>query len=328
MRLTFSPALIKKAERWIFALIGGTVVVTLGATLLASKESLGDSLYAIPWAAVGWLAFLTVVESTIRFWRYDIAARVLKLNVPFWRLMYYYTVGYALLPTPGKVGTAIRLWLLKQYHGLPYSRTAPLLIMDFVSDSIAMISLASLSLLVLDDPRLKTLGFILGAGLTVAVVATLIAPRYMAASVKMMYAATGKRSPRKFARIQMLVRTTATVLGPRLLLTTIALSFVGWALIGMGIAHLVTQFGIPFFTATEGSLVIALGTMGGFLTMMPAGVGGAEATMGGLFVMFGVPFAQAVLITALVRLLVLWFTVLAGLALLPIALRNAPNRKT
>jgi len=325
MKTTFSPTLIRKAEHWVIGLIGATVFVTLLVTVLAGRESFLDSISSLTGGALWWLIGLTTAESFIRFYRYDIAARSLGLRVPFWRLMYYYTVGYGLIPTPGKVGVAIRLWLLKQYHGLPYSRTTPLLIMDFITDSLAMASLATFAMLLIHDTRLNTLGWIVGTGLVVGLVGIALAPHYMAGLVKLAYAMGGRRRQRTFARLLTLVRTTSQVLGARLLFITTALSFVSWALIGVSIGIVMQSLGHASFGATEGSLVIALSTMGGFLTMMPAGVGGAEVTMAGLFTMFGVPFAQAVLVTALVRFVVLWVPVLTGLALLPIALRNIPK---
>ena len=328
MKISFSPTLIKKAERWVIILIGLTVALTVGITVFASGRSLGDDLAQMPFHAIWWLAAATFVESILRFWRYQVASKALGLNVPWYRLMYYYTVGYGLIPTPGKVGTAIRIWLLKQYHKIPYRRSAPLMVMDLVSDTIAMCSLAALCLLVLDDPRLKTVGILVGAALIMGLVSTLIAPHLMARCVKAAYWFTGKRKARLFARILGLVRTTATVLGPRTLLMTTGLSFLGWGIVGIAIGHLVTEFNIPNFTAAEGTLAITLSTMGGFLTMMPAGVGGAEVTMAGLYTLFGVPFGLAVLITAITRLIVLWSTVLVGLLLLPIAIRNAPKEKT
>lgn len=326
MRLAFSANLLKKAERWVILLIGLTVAATVVVTLFVGSGSLVRNLTHIPGRALLWLALATLVESFLRFWRYHIAGQALGLKVPFWRMMYYYTVGYALIPTPGKVGTAIRLWLLKQYHRLPYRRTAPLMVMDLVSDSLAMCLLASLALLVLNDARLVALGFILAAGLAAGIVGTLVAPRLLVTCVKILYRFAGRRKPRFFARLLQLVGTTSHVLGWQTLLTTTALSAAGWGLVGIAIGNLVTQFGLEPLSAAAGILSITLSTMGGFLTMMPAGVGGAEVTMAGLFTLFGVPLGLAVLATALVRLIVLWATVLVGLALLPFALRRAPRK--
>jgi len=322
--LRFDLSLLKRAERWIFALVGLTVLVTLGMTFLTTQKSLLEHLYNFPYHAVWWLLAATVVESLLRFWRYHTAARALGLYVPFWRMMYYYTVGYALLPTPGKVGTAIRLWLLKINHQLPYTRTAPLLAMDFLSDGIAMCALAALGLAVVDNPTLQNLGWLVGGALGVGLVVTLVAPQFLQTVVGQLYVWSGHRKPRLFARLRQLIRHTSKVLGWRILSLTTAQSFVGWALVGWAIGHLLTALGSPMGMA-EGSVVIALGTMGGFLTMMPAGVGGAEATMGFLLSSFGAPLATVVLAVAIIRLVVLWFTVLVGLALLPLALRSGVN---
>ncbi|MCA3244239.1 MAG: flippase-like domain-containing protein [Alphaproteobacteria bacterium] len=319
--LRFDLSLLKRAERWIFALVGLTVLLTLVATFLTTKQSLMDHLYNFPYLAVWWLVAATAFESLIRFWRYHTAARALGLRVPFWRMMYYYTVGYALIPTPGKVGTAIRLWLLKVNHNLPYTRTAPLLAMDLVSDSIALCALGALGLAILENPTLQSLGWLVGLALGVGLVATLVAPQLLMGLVGHLYVLGGRRKPRLFARLRQLIRHTSRVLGWRVLAVTSAQSFIGWAAVGLAIGHLLTALGTPMGMA-EGSVTISLATMGGFLTMMPAGVGGAEAAMGFLLSSFGAPLATVVLAVAVIRLVVLWLTVLIGLALLPFALRS------
>lgn len=321
MKPNFTPERLKKAEHWVIGLVGATVAVTLGATFLASGKSLGQHLYHMPWMALGWLLLATVAESVLRFWRYHVAGQALGLGVPVSRMAYYYTVGYGLIPTPGKVGTAIRIWLLKRNHGLPYRRTAPLLVMDLVSDTVAMCALAALSLMMINDPKLNALGGLMGGGLAAGVGAVLAAPGLLVWGLKGAFRLAGKRKPRLFARLVGLVETSRNILGWRVLATTAMLSMVGWGLVGIAVGHLLTQLGTPM-GAAQGTVAITLSTMGGFLTMMPAGVGGAELSMAGIFGGFGAPLATALLATALVRFVVLWLTVLLGLALLPFALQG------
>lgn len=320
----FDETLFKRAERWVFGLVGLTILLTLAGVVATSSKSLGQHMAAFPWGAVGWLVVATVAESALRFWRYHTASVALRIPVPFWRLAYYYTVGYALLPTPGKVGTVIRLWLMKVYHQLPYRRTAPLMVMDFVSDAVAMCALGALTLMILDHPLLQTLGWVLLAALGVGVAALIVAPWALEAMIGWLYRAGGKQKPRRFARLRQIVRSSARLGGPLLLITT-AQSFVGWALVGVAVGYLVSAMGVPL-NAVEGTAVIAMGTMGGFLSMMPAGVGGAEASMGFLLAQFGVPLATVLLAVAIIRLVVLWLTVALGLVLLPFALRGANRR--
>lgn len=319
--ITFDAALIKKAERWLFLLVGLSVAATLVGVYLTGKKSIVEHLQDFPTAAVGWLLLATVVESILRFWRYHTAGKALGLNVPFWRMMYYYTVGYALIPTPGKVGTAIRLWMLKQHHNLPYGRTAPLLVMDLISDAIAMCGLGALSLAVLGTPALKGLGWVVLIALVVGITMTLVTPHVFQGLVGVFYRLGGKRKPRLFAKIRKIIRATSKVLGWQLLLITTAQSFVGWALVGAAVGYLLTALGTPMGIA-EGSATVALGTMGGFLSMMPAGVGGAEAAMGFLLYQFGTSTSTALLAVILIRLCVTWSAVAIGLVLLPYALRS------
>ncbi len=329
-RFTFTPDLRRTAMRWVICLVSLTVLVTLVTTVLTSKKSLMEHLYTFPTHAVLWLVVATIVESILRFWRYHTAAHALKLQVPIIRMAYYYTVGYALLPTPGKVGTAIRLWLLKEYHGLPYTRTAPLLAMDLVSDSLALCGLGVMGLMVLsfymgDSYGLQTLMWLVGLAFFVGATLTLAAPGLLVRGLNGLFSLTGKRRPRLFARMRMLLLHTTRVLGWRVLLLTTTQSLVGWALVGWAVGNLLSSLGIPLSMA-HGSVVVSLGTMGGFLSMMPAGVGGAEATMVFLLTQFGAELSIAVLATALIRLCVVWVTVAAGLVLLPFALRGASHR--
>ena len=69
--------------------------------------------------------------------------------------------------TPGKVGEALRLWLLERCHGYRYERTAPLLIGDRLGDAVAI------TLLCLRG--LSAFGAIYGAGTLVAAGALLVA---------------------------------------------------------------------------------------------------------------------------------------------------------
>jgi uncharacterized membrane protein YbhN (UPF0104 family) len=327
-RFVFNPALRRTAMRWVIGLVSLTVLVTLVTTILTSKKSLMEHLYDFPTQAVLWLLLATIVESVLRFWRYHTAAHALQLNVPLHRMAYYYTVGYALLPTPGKVGTAIRIWLLKEYHGLPYTRTAPLLAMDLVSDSLALCGLAVMGLMVIgfylgDGYGLQAMTWLVGVAFMVGLLITLVAPQLLVRLINALYLAMGRRRPRLFARTRRLLRQTTRVLGWRVLLLTTTQSMVGWALVGWAIGHLVSELGVPLSMA-QGSVVVSLGTMGGFLSMMPAGVGGAEATMVFLLTQFGAELSVAVLATALIRLFVVWVTVGAGLILLPFALNGTP----
>lgn len=325
MKAAFTPALVRKAERWAILTVALMVGISVVATLWISGSSLVENIRRIPMHAVWVLVAATVVQNLLRFARYYIAAQAMHLHVPWYRHLYYFVVGFAMIPTPGKIGMAIRLWLLRQYHGLPYSRTAPLMVMDLVSDAIAMLALVSLSLLVLHDSRLHTLGVLAVTGLVMGTLLALVAPGILRRVLKITYGLSGKRKPRLFARLLGMVRTLSQVFGLRIMGATIGLSFVAWGLYGVAVAYLIQGFGITSFGMAQGNLAMNLSNIGGFLSMMPAGIGGAEVSLGGVFNLFDVPMGVVVLAVVIIRLVDVWLPVLVGFLLLPIAIRNAPK---
>jgi uncharacterized protein (TIRG00374 family) len=58
--------------------------------------------------------------------------------------------------------------------------------------------------------------------------------------------------------------------------------------------------------------VYALSMLAGALSFMPGGLGGAEAAMVALLVWKGMPSANAIAATVLIRLATLWFAVAIG----------------
>ena len=71
-----------------------------------------------------------------------------------------------------------------------------------------------------------------------------------------------------------------------------------------------TSIGIFLFAMTTGGA-----------TGMPGGLGGAEATMVALLGLQGVPLAISIPATAIIRLTTLWFAILIGMMVFPLAER-------
>lgn len=312
--------LLHKAQRWAVGLIGLTVAAMLVSAVASGQQALQGGWAAIPWGAIGILLLATVAESILRAWRYVSTGKALGLGVPTHLMLYYYVVGYGLIPIPGKAGTFIRLWLLKKRQNLNYGRTAPIFVMDFITDALAGFGLCAIALACLPEAHWRAIGLLVGAALLVAVCGILLAPKLLEGSLKLACRLLGKRKMRLFAKLLKLIRTTRNVLGPKILAVTFAQSFIGWALVGAATAYLVTAFGTPLSLA-QGTAAAMITNIGGFLSLMPAGTGGAEVSLTGMLAVFGTPMATAVLVTTIWRLIVMWLSVVVGLVALPFALR-------
>ena len=65
--------------------------------------------------------------------------------------------------------------------------------------------------------------------------------------------------------------------------------------------------------------IFTFSTLAGGLTGAPGGVGGAEAAMVALLSLEGIPLEVSIPATAVIRLTTLWFAILIGLVVFPLA---------
>ncbi len=73
--------------------------------------------------------------------------------------------------------------------------------------------------------------------------------------------------------------------------------------------------------------IFIFSALAGGLTGAPGGVGGAEAAMIALLALDGVPLDVSVAATAIIRLTTLWFAILIGMILFPLAERRSLKGK-
>jgi glycosyltransferase 2 family protein len=320
----FSAQRLRQLEVGVLKVVLVTVLVFgLGAVWLGWRE--GWSAFAqVSGASVLVLLLATVLENALRLYRYRLFSRALALPVPFRWITLYYLAGMALIPTPGKVGTALRLWLLNTHHGLSYARTAPMLIMDVLTDTLAMGLLVSLGLLFLPHPELMTVGGVFLLSFLVGVFVLLEVPSLGRRSVKLLHRLLGRRWPKLAGTLLKILRIIHTRMGWRVLLPATALSFLSWAAVGLALTWVLHQAGatVPW---PAGPVALCASSILGFLSLMPGGMGGAEASLAGLLHLFGTPLGLALVATVLGRIAVLWLPVAVGFAVLPWALRG-PRR--
>jgi uncharacterized membrane protein YbhN (UPF0104 family) len=228
-----------------------------------------------------------------------------------------YVAGYALTPTPGNVGEAVRgLWLVRQ----PLSTAQSLAI--FGAERLADL----LCLLLMALPALGWLAWLkwhnaLGLtswwlsfwGWSVGLLAVaFLAVLGLVALVVMARRILGR--PQWAKRLAWLHEAWHCLAHQPW--RWLALTLAAWAAQGLAVALLCRAAGLDL-SAWLAAGFYALAMVGGALSALPAGLGGTEALLVLLLVGQGAAVGTAVAVTVLVRLLTLWLAVALGfLALL------------
>lgn len=309
---------IRRAERAVVLTIILFAAALFAAAVYAGGRETLAHITGLSWHLLVLVFSLSLLNYFCRAVRWQVCAKAMSFTVPFHLNCLYYFAGFAMTTTPGKVGEALRLWLLRRAHGLPYDKTAGLLIADRLSDACAMVLVVLLS--VAGVTSYLWISVVAAVGM-IFVTAVFLKPRIILMFVDFVYARV-RRAPRFFARVRRSVRQLERLANIRIFSMTLALGVVGWLAEASAFSFLLHALGadISYLAAV---FIFAFAMVVGAIIILPGGLGGVEATMIGLLVALNVPMDVAIAATAVIRLATLWFAVALGFIALAPALRRA-----
>ena len=312
---TAAPPRLRRME---LAVLLGVLVFALGmaaAALWGGGRQAWATLLTIPRTILPVMLGMSALNYVMRALRWLLFSRALRLGVNPFANALYYVAGFSMTTTPGKMGEALRLWLLARFHGCRYDQTAALLVADRLSDAVATTAIVAVTV------------FWFAHYASVAVVAVLAVAFITALALRPTLLMWGidtvfgrlRRWPRGFVRARRAVRALETLAPPRIFLPALALGTVGWCSEGLSFYVLLHMLGAaPNPLACM--FIFSFSMLVGAISVLPGGLGSTEATMVGLLASQGVPFETALVATGVVRVTTLWFAVGLGLLALPVAL--------
>ncbi|MDF1619309.1 lysylphosphatidylglycerol synthase transmembrane domain-containing protein [Pseudothioclava nitratireducens] len=307
-------------------LLGGLLaLVGLGLAGLASQTGWAETMAQLrrldALQILGLLA-LSLVNYVMRAGRWHVLARRLGLNTGFLQNARHFLGGFAMSVTPGRVGELVRMRWIRRETGWAVERSAPLVLMDRASD------LAAMGIILGASVALAAGGIAGAVPVTIlALVAALVAtrPRLLAALITVAYRLTG-RIPRLFGRARSAARSLSRFTHAPTAIVALTLGLLGWFAEGYAFHLLLVWMGADIGLA-KAVAIFVFSTLAGGLTGAPGGLGGAEAAMVALLSLDGIPLEVSIPATAVIRLTTLWFAILIGLAVFPIAERLSLSHK-
>ena len=304
------------APRWRAWSAQVTLVAAAAALLyaaLASWSDLGqvrDVLRTFSSAAAAEVGALVALGLVLRALRWHYYTRALALGIPAAPSLLAFVAGFAFTATPGKAGEIVKSFLLKRRFGARVSQTAGTLVVERLTDLLAVLLLAVVGL-----ERGVGPGWVLGASALVvgSALGFLGSVRWQAAVVRLLERIPGAQ--RLERALPELLGSSRSLLGPGRLAAGLALAVAAWSCEALALGVVLDALGaeVPrsgaFFAFAAASLL-------GVLSMLPGGLGGFEASMILILGELGVGASVAVAATLLFRLGTLWAVSFVGLAAL------------
>lgn len=290
--------------------VGLATVGYLGFALWGGWRGIVASFVAVGPLGVAAVLALSLVNYGLRFARWQSYLSLIGMRVPALPSAMIYVAGFSLTTTPGKAGELLRGVFLKQ-RGMPYTQSAAAFVSERLSDLVAIVLLAMLGVGL--HPQGGTL-ILSGAIAVVVVLAVLSRGSWLTALSARLARHSGRLAGVCRHGVSLLVEArcchTPGVLAFATLISLLAWSAEAYAF------YLILHWMGAGTSVSFSFAVYALAMLAGALSFLPGGLGGAEAVMSGLLLWSGMPEAQAVAATVLIRLGTLWFAVSLGVLVL------------
>jgi uncharacterized protein (TIRG00374 family) len=299
--------------------VAAGLAVYVGFTIWANAARVAEALREFRWSLAGLACLLAAGNYLVRFGRWHYYLGVLGLRVAPRDSLLVFLGGFSLTVTPGKLGEAVKAFLLRASHGFPVARTAPIVIAERVTDLLALFLLALVGVFHFDVDRR-----FLFVGAAVVLSGVLVVSIDPLAEAALAVAARLPGLRRYAPKLREMHVATAALLHPRPLVLATAISTASWFLECLAFWVVVRGFPGASLDLRAATFIYAAMTIAGALSFLPGGLGVTEAGMLALLVRFGLGLTRgsAAAATFVTRACTLWFAVALGLPALALYARR------
>ena len=283
-----------------------TAAVFGGLVAYGDFREIGQLLVNSPsaYGAFALAAGLALLNYALRFARWSMYLRALRIEVPFRVSLPVFLAGLALAITPGKVGELLKSVWLSQRSGVPVAVSAPAVVMERLTDVISVALLGLIGVLLLPPAMAIVIGAMLAFGVAVGLLA---ASRYGAMTLRLP-ALRRWREPLAQSH-----EGLQRLMSPRMLTAAVALGGLAWAAEGVALWVIIVGLG-DWVALTVALPISAAAALVGAATALPGGLVGFEGSMVALLGQAGLSATAAAVATLLTRLATLWLAALIGMA--------------
>lgn len=285
-----------------------SVAVYLAIAVLSDLGELAQAFRRFNWTLAPVVLGLVALSYAGRFVRWAYYLRLLGIRLPLGQNAAIFAAGLSMTVSPGKLGEVLKSVFVRRAAGAPVARTAPAVVAERVTDGTGMVSWGLLGALTLNIGPQILFAFLAAV---VGAVAVFRSKRLSLLAEKILrkLPLLNKLAP----HLSEFHGASNELMGLRALLVATVISFLAWGLEILAVYLCVVGMGLdtPFLVVV---FIFAVSSLGGALSMVPGGIGVAEAGLAGGFRFYaGLSGGLAGALTLLIRLATLWFATLIGI---------------
>ena len=288
-----------------------SIVVGIGIyvalSIYADIGEVAQSFAEFRWVYIPLILALTLLNYLFRFYKWHYYLGCIDVRIKRRDSLAIFLSGLSMSVTPAKLGEVFKSYLLKRLKGTELSRSIPVVFAERATDILALLILAAISFSALEY-GLEVL--IISFAILLTIVAIL---QSRPLSLKLLGAL--KKVPfvsRISGSLILAYESGYMLLRWKPLLIAVSISVLSWGFECLALYLVLEAFGIGASMLLS-TFVFAFSSLVGAVSMIPGGLGIADASFAGLLVLAGVSKGIAVSATVIIRFCTLWFGVIVGL---------------
>ena len=242
------------------------------------------------------------------FIKWHLLLKNCEVNIPLRKSIAVFLSGSAFTTiTPGQVGALIKSQILKTSSNIPRTKTVPIIMIENVYDLIGAIIASIIGIIILGiQPYLIIIAILV---LTIIFFFMYYRP---ASELFFKRITKTKFFSKRVDNISEFNKIIQKSTNPKVATICILLAVTYWFIISIAVYYTLIAFDISILDYLEVLAIFTTSILLGAISLIPGGIGIAEGSIAGLLTLNGIDVSTALVLSVMIRVLTLWYSVGVG----------------
>ena len=230
-----------------------------------------------------------------------------EVDVPLTKSIAIFFSGVAFEITPGQIGALIKSQILKTSYNIPRTKTVPIVIVEKVYDLIGAILASVIGIIILGME-------IYLIAIAISVLAFVFFFMYHKPASELFFNRITKLKffSKYIENISGFYETVQKSTNVRAATICILLALAYWFMVSAAAYYILISFDVNIVDYLKVLAIYSTSTLLGAISFIPAGIGITEGSIAGLFTLNGIDVSTALILSVMIRIFTLWFSVSVG----------------
>ena len=239
--------------------------------------------------------------------RWQILLKKNDINIPIKKSFLLFLCGMSMSITPGHVGELIKSQLIKTIYNIPRTKTAPIIFVEKFYDLTGAIIASIIGIIILGMDASLIL-------ISVSILIVIIFLIYYRPIFEFILKRVTKtkffsKYSENLSDSYEIVRNSTT---PQISSISFGLSVLYWIIISVAVHFILLSFGIESISILKTISIYSSSVIIGAISFIPGGLGITEGSLIGLFSLEGIDISLALILSVMIRILTMWYSVSIG----------------